>query len=368
MKFTVQTKDLKSALALAMACCPGKSTIPILSHVLIAADAGGLAIAASDLDREVKLHCAATVREPGTEAIGGAMLSSIVAQLRPGSELSLQSEDGKVKLISGRSRFSIPTLPATDFPSLGDPAADAAEYTLTGGAFQAAAMRVLFAVSTDTATRGYLCGIHVHPDGNSWVCVGADTAWLAVTHFDAPAHGQALTPFTVPPKTATLMAKLFPDSGDLTMCINERLMAITGPSASIVSKLMESNYPDYIRVIPKTGLQTVRADRDGFTALIQRVAAVGGEAGVDIAFDGESLRAACYKSMGAEGADEMSLPDRAEPFSLKINAHCVVTALAMFGDDEIGIGFEKDKTGVSAPMIFRGGEPGTFAVVMSMAR
>ena len=131
---------------------------------------------------------------------------------------------------------------------------------------------------------------------------------------------------------------------------------------------MESNYPDYNRVIPKTGLQTVRIGRGDFDALIQRVAAVGSEAGVDIAFDGEVLRATCYKSMGADGADEMSLAAGGDPFSFKINVRCVVTALAMFSEDEISIDFEKDKTGVSSPMVFRGDEPGTLAVVMSMVR
>lgn len=367
MKFSAQTKDFKSALALAMACCPGKSTIPILSHVLITADSGGLAITASDLDREVKIACAAAVQEPGTEAIDGGMLSSIIAQMRPDAEIAIQSEASKVKLVSGRSRFSIPTLPPADFPSLGEPS-DAAEYILTGGAFQAAAMRVLFAVSTDTVTKSYLCGIHIHPDDNSWVFVGADKAWLAVTRFDAPQEGHSLTPFTLPPKTATLMAKLFPGNEGLTMHISEQLMAITGPSASIVSKLMESNYPDYTRVIPGAGLQTIRIDRGDFAALIGRVAAVGAEAGVDIAFDGEVLRATCYKSMGADSADEMSLVDGGDPFSFKINAQCVTATLAMFSEDEISIGFEKDRTGASAPMVFRGDETGVLAVVMSMTR
>ena len=365
MKFTAKIKDLSKVLALAIDCCPQKSTIPILSHFKVDAGADGLAITASDMDREVTIRCAADVQEPGCEAIDGRMFRDIVARLHQDGEVVLQSEPGKVKLSSGRSKFNVPTLPPEDFPSLGEPDG-AAEYTLTGGGFQKAANRVLFAAATDSVTKAYLCSVYVHPEDNSWVCVAADGPQLARVSFPGPAHGQSLTPFLLPPRTATLAGKLFPNGEDLSMRINERLLVLSGASAKITSKLIDGKYPDYQRVIPKTNLQTVRIDRQDLAASIARVAVAGGELGVRLDYDGETLRLSSRKGMGADGADEMSLLSPGAPFEFKVDPQIAASVLAMFEEDELSLDIEKTKKATGNPMVFRGDKAGTLAVVMSM--
>ena len=365
VKFTAKIKDLSKVLALAIDCCPQKSTIPILSHFKVDATAGGLAITACDMDREITIRCAADVQEPGCEAIDGRMFRDIVAKMHQDGDVALQSEPGKVKLSSGRSKFNVPTLPTEEFPSLGEPDG-AAEYTLTGGEFQKAASRVVHAASTDLVTRAYLCGIYVHPDGNSWVCVATDGTQLARAAFDGPAHGQGLTPFILPPMTARLAGKLFPNGEDLSMRINERLMVMADSSASLTSKLIDGSYPDYPRVIPKTGIQTVRIDRQDLGISIARVAVTGGELGVILNYDGETLCLSSRKGMGADGSDEMSLLSQGEPFEVKINPQLVANALAMFEEDELFLDIENAKKPTGNPIVFRGDKAGTLAVVMSM--
>jgi DNA polymerase III subunit beta len=365
VKLAAKIKDLSKALALAIGCCPQKSTIPILSHFKVDATVAGIAITASDLDREVTIRCAADVQESGCEAIDGRMFRDIVARLHHDGDVAIQSEPGKVKIVSGRSKFNVPTLAADDFPSIGEPDG-ADEYTLTGGEFQKAANRVLFAASTDTVTMAYLCCVYVHPEDNSWVCVAADKPHVARVSFAGPVHGHGLTPFMMPPMTAQLMGKLFPNGEDLTMRINERLLVLASASAKITSKLVDGHFPDYQRVIPSTNLQTVRIDRQDLAASIARVAVAGGELGVNLDYDGRTLHFSSRKGMGADGADEMNLLSPGEPFAFKVNPQIAANILAMFDDGELSIDIERAKKATGNPMIFRGDNAGTLAVVMSM--
>ena len=109
MHFTASTSDFGKALGLARSCAPQKSTVPILSHFLVRTDERGLAITASDLDREVTIRCAANVKTNGLLAIEGGMLTDIVGRAG-GTEVTVKSDDGKVKISSGRSTFNVPTL------------------------------------------------------------------------------------------------------------------------------------------------------------------------------------------------------------------------------------------------------------------
>jgi DNA polymerase-3 subunit beta len=362
MHFTASTSDFGKALGLARSCAPQKSTVPILSHFLVRADERGLAITASDLDREVTIRCAANVKTNGLLAIEGGMLTDIVGRAG-GTEVTVKSDDGKVKISSGRSNFNVPTLEPDDFPLLGQPEG-AAEYTLTGGEFQRAAMRVLFAAATDVTAKGYLCCVHVHPDDNSWVCVAADGPQLARVAFPAPNHGQSLSPFSLPPKTAHLAGKIF-GSEDIAMRIGERLVSFTSPSASLVSKLIDGSFPDYGRVIP-TDVQTVRVNRAELADSVARVAVAGGDLGVLLEFNGETLRLSSRKGMGADGADEMGLLSPAKPAEATIHPQIMASILGIFSEDEVFLGLENVKKPTGNPIIVHGGHPGTLAILMSM--
>lgn len=180
MRRFLRTQELSQALKLAMSCAERKSTMPILSHVLIDARKSLLTITASDLDREVSLTLPAEIIQAGTEAINGGMLADIAANAR-GEDISITVAEGYAEVKSGRSRYKVPILPATDFPALPQ-AGEFKRFELTGGHFQKAIAGVAHAADT-IDTRPYLCGVFVHSLDVTWAAVATDGKRLARRDF-----------------------------------------------------------------------------------------------------------------------------------------------------------------------------------------
>lgn len=355
MKFTAPKKELSAALKLAMNCAERRATIPILGHLLVEAGHDGLSITASDLDCEVHIKAPAKVEIPGRLAIDGPIFSDMAARAG-GEDIAVSYEKDRIVASSGRSRFSIPTLPADDFPLLKMPG-NAACFPLLGGEFQKATALVAHAVSTEE-TRYYLCGIYVHPFKGLWRCVSTDGHRMALAEFTAPAHGESLTPFILPPKSAALAGKLFPNGEDLAFECSPALVSLSGERASLISKLVDGNYPDYQRIVPMPK-QTVTFQGADLKTAIERLSATDSGAGIKFCFEGETLYLSSRKDMTADGSDEIDISP-SKPFEASYNPRYILDALGMFGDGEVGIGLDAH----DGPVVLRCANESQLTVVM----
>lgn len=296
MHITVARRDLAPVLAAASRVVERRNTIPILSHVLLAADAaaGTLAITATDLDVEYHRAIPAQVTAGGAVAVSARMLADIIAKL-PDGPVTLQPEpgaaDGSIRITSGRSRFRLSTLPPADMPVLAfGPASGSVAgvdgYRLPAADFAAGIAATAHAVSTEE-TRYYLCGILLEATAAGLVAVATDGHRLAAIDIIVDHADETATRVVVPSKTVHILAamlKAAPQDADITLLTDGAKIRTTVAGTRLTSKLIDGTYPDWRRVVPAPG-PSIALSRDALSLAVDRVMTVSSERGRAVRLD-----------------------------------------------------------------------------------
>ncbi|HXW20269.1 MAG TPA: DNA polymerase III subunit beta, partial [Roseiarcus sp.] len=216
MKATLERTALLKALGHVHRVVERRNTIPILSNVLIEAKARQLTLRATDLDLEATESAPADVAQEGAITVAAHVLYEIVRKLPEGAQVSLEmtGEAGQMLLRSGRSRFHLQSLPASDFPDLA--AGDLTHrFSLGAGDLKKLIDNTQFAISTEE-TRYYLNGIYMHTTdvGGATVlrAVATDGHRLARVEIPAPKGASGMPGVIVPRKAVSEVQKLIEDS------------------------------------------------------------------------------------------------------------------------------------------------------------
>ena len=256
MKVTVERVALLKSLGHVHRVVERRNTIPILSNVLLRAEAGRLALRATDLDLEVTETLAADVGQPGAITVPAHVLYDIIRKLPDGSQVSLETtgDVGQVVIRSGRSRFNLQALPETDFPDLA--AGDLpTRFMVASGELKRLIEKTQFAISTEE-TRYYLNGIylHGHDGGVSSVATnGHVLAWATDRELTLPDDAPGII---IPRKTIGVVAGLFSEGCKIRFSATK--IVFSSEDGELVSKLIDGTYPDYRRVVPDDSTMSTR--------------------------------------------------------------------------------------------------------------
>ena len=282
MKLTVERAPFLAALQRAARAVERRNTIPILANLLLRAEAGGIAITATDLDVEVTQTVKAEISTDGEPTtLPAHTLLEIVRKLPDGAQIGIETagDKGNAVLRAGRSRFTLQTLPAYEFPDLSE-VTGGYEMALPGAALADAIGRVEFAISTEE-TRYYLNGIFLHRDPDTsgrlrLVATDGHRLSLASLAIDTPPQ---LPGVIVPRKAVAEIKKMAEaaDKADLRLDVSaNRLVASLG-DWRFSSKLIDGTYPDYGRVIPSGNDKFVTLQAEELLAAVERVGTVASE-------------------------------------------------------------------------------------------
>lgn len=304
MHLVIHKDDLTRVLASTTKVVESRSTIPILSSVQLAAAADGLAVTATDLDIIATAGVPAEVTTPGNICVSAKLLNDIARKAT--GDITMTLDGDKLSVKSGRSRFTLSTLPAADFPTLGEDSFDA-EFELDIAALFAP---VAFAISTEE-TRYYLNGVFFK--GGQSVAVATDGHRLARhTGPELPEfHG-----VIVPRKTVGLLPK-----GKVQVAVSQQKIRIVSDDVRLTSKLIDGTFPDYERVIPKNNEHVVTVDRDALMKASDRVSTVSSERGRAVKFSIAPGSIALAVAAGEASAnDEVEAEYSGEPIDIGFNA------------------------------------------------
>lgn len=304
MHLVIHKEDLTRALAATTKVVEARSTIPILSSVQVAAAGEGLAITATDLDIIATSGVPADVSDPGNICVSAKLLNDIARKAT--GDITMTLDGDKLLVKSGRSRFSLATLSADDFPTLGDDKFDAEFEIDLAGLFAP----VSFAISTEE-TRYYLNGVFFK--GGKSEVVATDGHRLG-RHFgpELPAFDGII----VPRKTVGLLPK-----GKVQVSVSPQKIRIVSDDVRITSKLIDGTFPDYERVIPKSNERVVTVDRDALMKASDRVSTVSSEKGRAVKFSIAPGSIALAVAAGEASAnDEVEAEYSGEPMDIGFNA------------------------------------------------
>jgi DNA polymerase III subunit beta len=340
MKVTVEQAALLKALGHVHRVVERRNTIPILANVLLRADGSQLSLKATDLDLDIVEIIAAEVIQPGTTTVPAHVLYDIVRKLADGSQVSLEQDgaSGQVSLRSGRSRFSLQTLPESDFPDLA-PGEMTHKFEMQAGNLRNLIEKTQFAISTEE-TRYYLNGIYLHAieaGGETMLrAVATDGHRLALCDAPAPAGAAGMPGVIVPRKTVSELQKLLSDGeSQVGIELSSVKIRVTVGSIVLTSKLIDGTFPDYGRVIPQRNDKFLTVERDEFARSVDRVSTISSERGRAVKFslgDGK-LTLSVHNPDAGQAIEELAVDYEATPLEIGFNARYLLDIIGQLEGD-----------------------------------
>ena len=327
MKLTIERAALLKALGHVQSAVERRNTIPILSNVLLSAERDRLTFSATDLDLEIIDQAFAQVEQPGQITAPAHTLYEIVRKLPDGADVALTftGEDPRLMVQAGRSRFSLPVLPAGDFPVMSSDGLGG-QLTVDVNDLIRLIDKTRFAISAEE-TRYYLNGLYLHTVTENGVqklrAVATDGSRLALAEMPAPEGAAGAPGVIVPRKTIGEARRLLDDAGEtVELQISPQKVRFDMNGAALTSKVIDGNFPDYTRVIPKDNTRIVRIDAKLFAKAVDRVATISAEKSRSVRMAIESGRVVLtVRNMEAgQAVEELEVDYDGDAFELSFNA------------------------------------------------
>jgi DNA polymerase-3 subunit beta len=357
MKLRVERDGFADAVAWAARILPQKAALPVLAGLrLEVGKDGGLELSGFDYEVSAQAQLEATVAEAGAILVPGRLLAEIVRSLPP-QPIDLATDGARVVVSCGSSKFTLPTLPLDEYPTL--PEMPAVAGTVGSDAFAAAVAAVAIAAGRDDALP-VLTGIRVEIDGEQVTLAATDRYRLAVRTLRwAPSDPAMQTTALVPARTLAEAAKSLTAGAEITLALSgtgpgEGLVGLSGAQRSTTSRLLDGEFPKYRSLLPDSFSATATIDSATLTDAVRRVALVASRTSpIRLSFSADGL------SLEAGGVDEAeaqeSLPAGfdGEPLTIAFNATYLLDGLGSIDSDEAHLSF----TGPTKPAVLTG-KPG----------
>lgn len=285
MKFSLPRNEFQQLLQTVVSAVPAKSTLPILSNLLITAADGKLTLVATDLDTSIRTTGDANVAAGGSITIPAKKLADIVREL-PNEEIKCSVTGTRVKIECGHGNYSIVGLEAEEYPQL--PASDGdRKIVVPTDVLEKGFRRTSYSVSSDE-TRQMLCGVLLQVTEGEVVMVATDGHRLACSRFkgsykfqEASAPDKAVASDTptagtgrdmiIPPKALQQVVRLAAGTVNVGLTVSRNYATFDLGNTTVYSRLIDGNFPNYEMVIPKTNPKEISIGREELIAAVRRV-------------------------------------------------------------------------------------------------
>lgn len=252
MKFQVNRDVLSEAVSFAVKMLPARTTLPILSGVLIDATDEGLVFSSFDYEVSTQTKVAATVEKPGQVLVSGRLLSEIANRL-PNAPVTFESVDSRIQVSCGSANFTLLSMPVEEYPTI--PQVEGETGVLPAEEFSSAVAQVAVAASRDDVTP-VITGVQLEISGNSLSLVATDRYRVAIREipWESTSGVEDLTAL-VPARTIQEIGKTFGHSGNISISITNKddreLIAFTADNKTVTSLLIKGNFPPVKRLFPE---------------------------------------------------------------------------------------------------------------------
>lgn len=344
MELSISKKDFLRGLSRTHAVADRKSSMPILSNVLLSADdAGILRLAATDLYLAVSANVEAQVKRPGSVALSARTVFEIVKNLPEGEVKLAVDKNHAVQLRSGKIKFRVPGMPGEDFPPLPSPGGT------SFSELEAAALAQLIALTqysmSNDDTRPHLSGTLFESDGKLVRMVTTDGHRLSKA--EASAEGAAAFSMLVPQKGILELKRLIEDvrgekKGDraqLGVATVGGSAFFRGSDVLLSVKLADEQFPPYAKVIPQSSARRVVAARDLLVDSLRRISLVASDksGGVRLILEPGKLEIISENPDVGEGSEELEVDYAGDKLAIGFNARYLLEALSALPDDEVAL-------------------------------
>lgn len=339
MQFYISREALIKPLQLATGVVERRNTLPVLSNVLLSLHKDELSITGTDLEVELIGRVAVQVGSTDGEiTVPARKLMDICKSLAEDAILEFGVDDGKAVIKAGRSRFTLATLPAGDFPST-ESEPHTFELTIPVKDLKMLLDACSFAMAQQDV-RYYLNGMLFEVTGEHFRVVATDGHRLAMQTLAMQSSLSQALQIIVPRKGATELSRLLTDSsGEVTVIFGSNHIRARMKDFIFTSKLIDGKFPDYNRVLPKGGDKVVIGDRVSLKQAFNRASILSNEKyrGVKMLLGSGEMRILANNPEQEEAEETVSVSYDGEPLEIGFNVGYLVDVLTVLGSEQVKI-------------------------------
>jgi DNA polymerase-3 subunit beta len=352
MKFTISREVFLQPLSQVVGVVERRQTLPVLANFMLAARDGGLTVTGTDMEVELISSVSADVAQDGEITVPARKLLDIVRALPDGANISFSVSDDKATLSAGRSRFTLSTLPASEFP-----ATDQVE-TLENIAVGEATLKKMldktsFAMANQDV-RYYLNGLLFDFSGQRLRGIATDGHRLAICDLEGDIEIANDRQLIVPRKGVMELARMLSGDDDaVTLAIGRNHIRLVKGSTTFTSKLIDGRFPDYRAVVPVGADKQMLVDKATFIQALQRAAILSNEKykGVRLEAAGATIKIIAHNPQHEEAVEEIEAELNFERLAVGFNVTYLLDALMAIDTEQVSLELKDANSSclVSAP-------------------
>jgi DNA polymerase III subunit beta len=363
MKFSAERESILAPLQAVIGVVERRQTMPILANVLIAGRGEQLSITATDLEVELVAKANVTLEQGGEITLPGRKLLDIVKALPDKAKVTIAIEGERATVRSGKSRFTLATLPASDFPTVEDIRAQKA-VMISQSALRRLLDKTHFSMAQQDV-RYYLNGMLLEADGKTLRTVATDGHRLSYCEATLEHEAGSAQQVIVPRKGVLELQRLLAGEGNVELAIGTNHVRAQIGDIRFTSKLIDGRFPEYGRVIPANPTKQVEADREGLRQALQRTAILSNEKyrGVRINLKSDLVTIQAHNPEQEEAEDQVEVSYKGDEVEIGFNVTYLLDALAAVDSEKVVLGLTD---GNSSCLVHAAGTTNSKYVVMPM--
>jgi DNA polymerase-3 subunit beta len=363
MKLTAAREDLLTPLQSVIGVVERRQTMPVLANVLLSARENRLNITGTDLEVELVATSMVNVQQGGDITIPGRKLLDIFRSLPEQASVTLGTEGERMSIKAGRSRFTLSTLPAAEFPLVEEINAQQT-LTIAQGEFRRLIDKTHFSMAQQDV-RYYLNGLLLETEGASLRAVATDGHRLALCEMTLQDKAKSNQQVIVPRKGVLELQRILGTEGTIELAIGTNHVRAQIGTIRFTSKLIDGRFPEYGRVIPAAPARKVEADRELLRQALQRTAILSNEKyrGIRLTARPDLLVIQAHNPEQEEAEDQVEVTYQGEEVEIGFNVNYLLDALGAIETEKVEIGLTDSN---SSCLIHAPGTTHTRYVVMPM--
>ena len=365
MKFVISREALIKPLQLVAGVVERKSTLPVLSNVLLATDGQELSLTGTDLEVELVGHVTLEEpAEPGSITVPARKLMDICKSLPDAVSIQFELSDSKLTVKAGRSSFTLSTLPATDFPNIVD-VDETFKVRLPQGDLRRIIDKAAFSMAQQDV-RYYLNGMLLELDGPQLRTVATDGHRLATCVTPVENNDQPKQQLIVPRKGILELARLLAQGDEeIELIIGASHVRAQVGGYLYTTKRVDATFPEYSRVIPTNGDKVMIGDRAALRQVFSRIAILSNEKyrGVRLMLEPGLLKVMANNPDQEYAEETIAVDYDGEALEISFNVNYLMDVLSILDSDEVRFTLYDSN---SSALINSEVEPGSLYVVMPM--
>jgi DNA polymerase-3 subunit beta len=339
MEISISRDDLLKPLGQVAGVVERRQTLPILAYTLVKQEKGKLTLTGTDLEVEVLAGTHVDGGTDGEMTIPARKLLDICRGLPTDAELKINLKGEKAVVRSGRSRFTLVTMPTTDFPAI-----EASEWSETFEVPQKSLKALLENTQFCMAhqdVRYYLNGLLLELDGNKLKSVATDGHRMALSELELAENTGGDRQVIVPRKGVLELARFLEESDETAkVSLGTNHIRVELPDLTFTSKLIDGRFPDYNKVVPASQSKEILLDRQSFRDALSRAAILSNEKyrGVRLSLANGSLTITAHNPEQEEAEEEMEIDYSGEEMEIGFNVNYIIEAVSALETEQVKLG------------------------------